>query len=305
MEGDSSGPGAQHQGQDKLCCYRHPSAPASSLCVSCARPICRDCEHRVGYLHYCPECFALVTPPTMPRPTPEPADERERRWWRADWSLKEVTLAMLLIFGIYYAFSLLFFLLIDDSFLSGNICYVAIFCPLIALGAWFILRRHGRGFKELGFQLKRPGRAALFSGLGGLSALAFSYGTYFIIVIFFYIMAGRTPVSGESEKVQSVGGAALAFFIIVTVVLAPVFEELLFRGLFYPPLRRRFGPGKAILLDGMIFGALHFEPLFMLSLILVGMVLAYLYEKTDSLFVPILTHAFYNMMVIAITFIVG
>jgi len=294
-------------GQSYLACRRHPSTPATALCVSCAAPVCEACDRRLGNLHYCPECFSFLAswPSAVSVPRPEPTDEREKRWWRADWSLKEVTLSILLIFGIYAALGAALVPLFGDFFLSQSICYAVVFCPLIALTAWQLVRRSGRSWKELGFQIRSKGRTFFFGGLGTLTALACSYGAAYLIMFLFRLIFGRMPVSGESEKIKSMGGGALTLFVVITVLLAPIFEELLFRGLFYPALRRRFGPTKAILLNGMVFGSLHFQPLFMLSLILVGMVLCYLYEKTDSLLTPMLTHAFYNAAVLAITLLLS
>ena len=53
-------------------------------------------------------------------------------------------------------------------------------------------------------------------------------------------------------------------------------------------------------MSAIVFGVLHFEPLSMLSLIMVGAILAFLYERTDSLFAPMLAHALYNGVVILI-----
>ncbi len=138
-----------------------------------------------------------------------------------------------------------------------------------------------------------------------LVALGLSYGAFFLVYLIFYLLAGRGPVSAESEGIQDLSSGYLALVIVVVVVLAPIFEELFFRGLFYPALRRRIGPTWAIILNGAVFGVIHFQPLFMLSLILVGIVLAYLYEKTDSLAAPIIAHSLYNLAVIMVSLLAG
>jgi len=324
MAEEGTGTGGENAKQEPPCCYRHPSEAATALCVSCARPVCRECDRRAGYLHYCPQCRPFIpipatyrVPPPYPAPPPypvpppfrleppEPADEREKRWWRASWSLKEVVIALLLVFGLYNALSLVLLLTTGNPFFYSYLSYALVFCPLIAFSIWYIVRRHHRGWKELGIRWGKPGRTLLAGGLGSLVALAFSYGAYFIIFLLFYLLAGRAPVNTESENLKGAGGGTVAMVLLTVVVLAPIFEELFFRGLFYPALRRRLGPSMAVFLNGLIFGALHFQPLFMISLILVGVVLAYMYERTDSLFAPMLTHAFYNLVVMLITIFAG
>ena len=86
----------------------------------------------------------------------------------------------------------------------------------------------------------------------------------------------------------------LTYSFFLTLVLAPVFEEVLFRGFILPLFARGIGIGPAVLLTSAIFAALHgdlsyFAPLFVLA---VGFSLAYIYS--GSLLVPIAMHALLN-----------
>ncbi len=304
-------------------CFFHPDREAVALCVSCGRAVCGACDRREGYLHKCPYCHLRpvvyphygppphpVYPVAFPVPLPsleppEPSDERENRWWRADWKLGEIALALLAIFGLYNVLGVILLVTTEKPLFYSYLSYAFFFCPLIALSAWFILRRHGRGREELGLRWGKPGRTALFGVSGSVTAMAFSYGAYFAIYLIFYLLTGRGPVAGEMERLQEMGGFHIAMVVLVVVLLAPVFEEIFFRGLFYPALRRRLGPRLSIFINGLIFGALHFQPLFILSLVLVGIVLAYLYEKTDSLLAPMAAHSLYNLSVTLISLLAG
>ena len=316
MPEEGSGNTAGDGGSDTpYYCSWHESRPATAMCMWCARPVCAECARRVGYRHYCPQCapyipapYPYVMPPQpyVPPPPPEPSDERERRWWRADWGIVEVIVALLLIFGIYNAVGVILFITTENPLFFSYLAYALFFCPLIVASIWVIVwQRHARGREELGLRWGRPGRTLAYGGLGTVAALLLSYGAFFLIYLIFYLIAGRAPVSGETEQMQEIGGGYIVMVIFVVVVLAPVFEELFFRGLFYPSLRRVVGPRSAIVLNGLVFGLLHFQPLFMISLILVGIVLAYLYEKTDSLVAPIMTHSLYNLAVVVIALVFG
>jgi membrane protease YdiL (CAAX protease family) len=294
------------------CCSWHGSRPATAMCVSCARPVCDECDRFLGYRHYCPECapalpaaYPYAVPPPLPYQPPEPTDERERRWWRADWGLLEVFVAWLLIFGLYNVVGVILYVSTDNPLFFNYLAYALVFCPLIAVSVWLIARRHNRGREELGLRWGNPPRTLAFGALGTLTALGMSYGAFFLIYLIFYLAAGRGPVSSETERLQDLSGGYLTLVLVVVVVLAPIFEELFFRGLFYPALRRTLGPTSAVILNGVIFGIIHFQPLFMVSLILVGIVLAYLYEKTDSLVAPIMAHALYNAVVTLVSLLAG
>ncbi len=79
-------------------------------------------------------------------------------------------------------------------------------------------------------------------------------------------------------------------------VIVPLKEELVFRGLIYPPLRKGFGKGRGIMLTALFFGIMHFDIIRFLPLFLGGAVLAWLYEKTQSLWPSIVAHGIWNTL---------
>lgn len=82
---------------------------------------------------------------------------------------------------------------------------------------------------------------------------------------------------------------------LVAVVLAPLYEELVFRGILLLWLRRVVGAGPAILMTSLLFAELHVNawpapiPLFVLAVFL-----GYLSHRTASLIAPIMLHATFN-----------
>lgn len=86
----------------------------------------------------------------------------------------------------------------------------------------------------------------------------------------------------------------LGAFIAIAVVAAPVIEETLFRGVLYPALRWSTGPFAAMLLSGAVFAVVHGDLSSLMSILSLGTLLAYLYERTGSLVAPVVTHALNN-----------
>jgi uncharacterized protein len=80
----------------------------------------------------------------------------------------------------------------------------------------------------------------------------------------------------------------------VTVLLAPIGEELLFRGVLFQSLRTRMPLWSAIALSAILFGLVHYEPLLIVLTTMVGAVLAWLFHLRGTLLVPIVAHAVYN-----------
>jgi membrane protease YdiL (CAAX protease family) len=81
----------------------------------------------------------------------------------------------------------------------------------------------------------------------------------------------------------------------VACVLAPIYEEVLFRAGLYRFCRQRLGRPLALLASGLLFGALHLNLASFAPLSLFGMVLAVAYESTGSIRVAIVAHALFNL----------
>lgn len=87
----------------------------------------------------------------------------------------------------------------------------------------------------------------------------------------------------------------IAAMLLVACVLAPVYEELLFRAGLYRFCRHRLGRGAALVISGVCFGALHGNWAGFLPLAVLGMGLAIAYEATGSIRVPIIAHGLFNL----------
>ena len=78
------------------------------------------------------------------------------------------------------------------------------------------------------------------------------------------------------------------------VVFAPVFEELLCRGVVLGSLRARYGVTVAWLVSSLFFGVLHVQPVQVVSATVVGLILGYVCLATDSLWPSMILHALNN-----------
>ena len=103
---------------------------------------------------------------------------------------------------------------------------------------------------------------------------------------------------------RHIGPAGFAILGFSAVVVAPVTEEILFRGFLYATIRRYVGPLGAISLTALGFSLLHNYAFGFLSLFLIGFLLGYLYERTGSLAASIAAHAANNLYSLLIVFVV-
>lgn len=116
------------------------------------------------------------------------------------------------------------------------------------------------------------------------------------------------PIEAEPQDViglfaQMENAGQLLALMILAVVMAPLAEELLFRGVVYRFLKSRASSVIAVGASGILFAALHFNLLSFPTLVGVGILLALLFEWTGSLRAPILFHMLFNLNTVVLIFI--
>ncbi|NPV91066.1 MAG: CPBP family intramembrane metalloprotease [Firmicutes bacterium] len=159
------------------------------------------------------------------------------------------------------------------------------------------------GLNRLGFSSgeSSPARILVSGIVGGVLLLLVVTITAIIIYI---LIQNRLPLEQQTvvEAIASAGSwQDLSLLLLVVAVLAPLSEEMLFRGLLYGWLRQRLGITAGIWLSGLVFAAFHFDLVRFLPLMLGGAGLAYLYQRTGSLYTSILAHAVWNsVMTVAV-----
>ena len=77
------------------------------------------------------------------------------------------------------------------------------------------------------------------------------------------------------------------------VIIAPVFEEFVFRGLLLHRWRKKWNLKKAAVVSSVLFGLLHFDPIGATAF---GLAMCYLYVKSGSLWLPIICHMLNNLI---------
>ena len=94
---------------------------------------------------------------------------------------------------------------------------------------------------------------------------------------------------------DELGSVAVAAFLIV--IAAPISEETFFRGFMYGGLRRSLSIWPAALISAVVWGSLHLGAGNLgvaVQLAVFGVILAWLYERSGTLWAPVLAHAINN-----------
>jgi sodium transport system permease protein len=116
------------------------------------------------------------------------------------------------------------------------------------------------------------------------------------------LLSQRQPLVQELQAMGKPGASSWWLHLLVFGLMPAVFEELAFRGFILSGLRRRLGPGSAILVSSCLFALYHMNVFQVLPAFLLGLVLALLAVWSGSVLPGMLFHCLYNGMLIGVAF---
>jgi membrane protease YdiL (CAAX protease family) len=102
----------------------------------------------------------------------------------------------------------------------------------------------------------------------------------------------EAPSRQLADAAHGTGGKVL--LVAMTILIAPTLEELFYRGLVLRSLTRAMSPVAAAVVCGLLFGAMHFEPLQLVGLAVFGTLAAGLALRTGRLGPAVLAHVGFN-----------
>lgn len=146
----------------------------------------------------------------------------------------------------------------------------------------------GEGTKGVKKQLSES--AGLFAGI--ITSMAFTILLTFLINAFI----GETSLNSAVEEAKKLKMSELYLFIPASFIVAPIFEELFFRGILFRRARDRFGFCNAAVLSSLVFGIVHENTAQILFAFVMGILFAYTYEIYQALLPAVLMHMAANVM---------
>ena len=178
----------------------------------------------------------------------------------------------------------------------------AIVAPLSLLA--FRRRRVPDLLRRVGLAGSADGRtssrwpAAMLRGLAwGLAAAAFG-------IVYLMAVEQIAPLRRLKQQTPILGGEGgnALWILLLAVLVAPVLEEYLFRGLLYRGLQRSFHPAVAVAGSAAVFAVIH-PPIAILPVFGLGVAAAISFRRTGLLLAPITTHVTYNLLVMAAAYV--
>ena len=119
------------------------------------------------------------------------------------------------------------------------------------------------------------------------------------------VIVSLSQIARFSPKYQQVSEAiysgGLFMEIVSAVIAAPILEELFFRGMIYKRLRDMINVKAAVVISALFFGAFHGNLVQFVYAFIIGLMLAYVYEKFKTIWAPVIFHVGANLISVLIT----
>ncbi|MFH1848058.1 MAG: CPBP family intramembrane glutamic endopeptidase [Candidatus Omnitrophota bacterium] len=186
------------------------------------------------------------------------------------------------------------------SVISATIADTLIFAFII----YFALKARGHRMLALGFSFKNFIRNCLYGIAGYLATIPVFILSLALVLWLVMLFKYEPPIQPvleiflEEKKTSVI--LYLGFFVSVA---GPIVEELFFRGFLYQAIKKHFGVFNALVASSALFALLHANLTGFLPIMILGMLLAYLFERTGTLVAPVCVHVFHNS--IMILFVMG
>lgn len=251
-------------------------------------------------------------PPLPPRPDApvpvEPPDVRPK----ATWTWFEAVGVYVFAFLVSGFVTLPLLGLLDETEDTSSVV-ITVVAALTIVGVVVLwLSRFHRGWPAVMGLPPREGTrreigAGVVFGLGLYPVMVVLVGG--VLVVLLELVSGE-PVRVPEQVGDDLSTVGLALTLAYAVAIAPVAEELFFRGVLFRALRDRYGFWVGALGSGVGFGLIHFIPgpavdavLLMLVMTATGFAFCLLYERRGTIVAPLAAHITFN--VIGLTLILG
>lgn len=172
---------------------------------------------------------------------------------------------------------------------------IVLTCALLTLVLGIIVGRLINPLDLFGLRRKSPRTIFLTAGAALLALIPL----VFFALLFTQYVVGQTPEQPLMQFLRShKDWADRSLLIFTAVILAPVSEEIIFRGYVYGVARRYAGRWFALIFSALFFGTIHGHAPSLIPLTLLAVCLTLAYEFTGSLWTTMLMHGAFNSITI-------
>lgn len=164
------------------------------------------------------------------------------------------------------------------------------FIMLVGFGLWYYFRENKYPFRPNFRKAFRPSNVLSIVGIAFFGQFAISL----VLAGFQIVFPSAFHQYEELAKSFDLNTITPLVMFFIVGLLGPLAEEMLFRGMIYAKLRRAFSVWPAAVISAVLFGLFHANWVQGVYAALFGIVLAYIYEKTQTVWGSCLLHVAFN-----------
>ncbi|MEA3490083.1 MAG: type II CAAX endopeptidase family protein [Candidatus Omnitrophota bacterium] len=226
------------------------------------------------------------------------------------WSVGDVARVILIFLSSGYAFVILqgfvakqFPILFNDNF-RMILNTVMMNAAGIGVIVYFIVKKYGQDLNAIGITSKKIVTGVFYAVVGYIALLPVLLAIMLITFFVTKLLEYRPPVQPIVQVfIEEKETSVLLLSAVFAAVFGPIAEEIFFRGFMYSAVKKRFGIFRSMLITSAIFSFLHTHIVGFLPIMMLGMLLAFLYEKTGSLIPSITVHIIHNLGMVVLVFL--
>ncbi|WP_031513513.1 CPBP family intramembrane glutamic endopeptidase [Desulfofalx alkaliphila] len=207
---------------------------------------------------------------------------------RPRWGIKEVAAVLILRIMVVFIIARVILPLFAPA--PQDILSILDRLILIVLTLAFVMR-FGT-LEDLGLNFRPLGKNILIGLVGGVGLLGLSGAVRYIFVSVLAADINSNPLVAMAAAAAT--PLQLLSPLLIAGLIAPIAEEIYYRGFALPAFIERWGVVAGVIASGLFFSAVHLSTLWFVEIALVGMGLAALYYWTGSLLPGIIAHGFVN-----------
>lgn len=162
---------------------------------------------------------------------------------------------------------------------------------------WVVLRKYNVGWSSVGLRKFSPVKAGL---LIGALFVAFFFLAWLALIATKVLFPGFNPDQAQvNEFTTAVTGNAKLISFFALVVIPPIVEEILFRGFMFPAFSGKVGYLFGALFSSLLFGFAHLQANVGVYTVVLGLLLCFMYKRTNSIIPGMLLHMLNNYVAYA------
>lgn len=147
---------------------------------------------------------------------------------------------------------------------------------------------------SLGLSVAESRRNVLRGGAGYVILLPLSAAVANVAEYLSTVLDLSTPVHPVIEEIATTAPAETVALVLTAALLAPVVEEVFFRGFVYATIRESLGAPVGMIVSALLFASVHSGLPNQAVTCVMGIFLAAIYERSGSLVAPMIIHALFN-----------